>query len=173
MALHNTSGQSRISGRGPDAPLWFRYDPRRRRPLPRTSWSRRREDTESPSPRILNGRARVGGLRGSDSSQNHLKPGLLEDGRDEASCLLMPVVSAESGGLKITRLELKDSGATGDSISNPTRPTILVGPNAAGKTNIIEAVQLVTAADSSEDHNGPISFRWGESQASVSPHGTR
>ena len=72
-------------------------------------------------------------------------------------------------GLKITRLELRDFRSYGKFELEPDDAlTILVGPNAAGKTNIVEAVQLVTAADSFRRPQWADLVRWGERQASVS-----
>ncbi len=48
------------------------------------------------------------------------------------------------------------------------RLTILVGPNAAGKTNIIEALQLVTAGDSFRRPQWLELVRWGAAEAGVS-----
>ena len=45
--------------------------------------------------------------------------------------------------------------------------TIIVGPNAVGKTNIIEAVQLVTATRSFRRPDPSELVRWGCSEARV------
>ena len=45
--------------------------------------------------------------------------------------------------------------------------TILVGPNAAGKTNVVEAVQLVTAGDSFRRPQWADLVRWGTHEASI------
>ena len=51
--------------------------------------------------------------------------------------------------MRITKLEITDFRNYEKFILEPSQGlTILVGPNAAGKTNIIEAIQLVTAAKS-------------------------
>jgi DNA replication and repair protein RecF len=72
-------------------------------------------------------------------------------------------------GLKITRLELKNFRSY-ESLELEPDPalTILVGSNAAGKTNVVEAVQLVTAGDSFRRPQWADLVRWGEDQASVS-----
>lgn len=69
-------------------------------------------------------------------------------------------------GLKITRLELTNfrSYRKFELIPDPCL-TILVGPNAAGKTNIVEAVQLVTAADSFRRPQWADLVRWGSQEA--------
>ena len=46
--------------------------------------------------------------------------------------------------------------------------TVIVGPNAAGKTNIIEALQLLTAAESFKKPQWTEVVRWGEEQARLS-----
>ena len=46
--------------------------------------------------------------------------------------------------------------------------TVLVGPNAAGKTNIVEAMQLLTAADSFRKPQWSDLVMWGKQQASLS-----
>ena len=48
--------------------------------------------------------------------------------------------------------------------------TILVGPNAAGKTNVVEAVQLVTAGDSFRRPQWADLVKWGEVEGSVLLH---
>jgi DNA replication and repair protein RecF len=50
-------------------------------------------------------------------------------------------------------------------ISPDARLTILVGPNAAGKTNIIEAVELLTAAESFRHPSWGDVVRWGAHEA--------
>jgi DNA replication and repair protein RecF len=45
--------------------------------------------------------------------------------------------------------------------------TIIVGPNAVGKTNIIEAIQLLTAASSFRNPSWAECVRWGESEATL------
>lgn len=51
--------------------------------------------------------------------------------------------------MRITRLELTDFRSYHKLVLEPAEGlTVLVGPNAAGKTNVIEAIQLVTAARS-------------------------
>lgn len=48
--------------------------------------------------------------------------------------------------------------------------TILVGPNATGKTNLIEAIQLVTEADSFRRPAWSEVVRWGAEEAAVTLH---
>jgi len=45
--------------------------------------------------------------------------------------------------------------------------TVVVGPNAAGKTNVIEALQLVTSANSFRNPSWPDLIRWGQQAAKV------
>ena len=71
-------------------------------------------------------------------------------------------------GLNITRLELRDFRSYTEFELDPDPTlTILVGPNAAGKTNIIEAVQLVTAGDSFRRPQWADLVRWGQREAGV------
>lgn len=49
--------------------------------------------------------------------------------------------------------------------------TVLVAPNASGKTNVIEAIQLLTAAESFRKPSWSDTIRWGSEQASLSLHG--
>jgi DNA replication and repair protein RecF len=71
--------------------------------------------------------------------------------------------------VRITRLELRDfrNYAVLDVEPAPGL-TVLVGPNAAGKTNIIEAVQLVTSAQSFRRPRFDELVRWGCAEARVS-----
>jgi DNA replication and repair protein RecF len=71
-------------------------------------------------------------------------------------------------GLKITRLVLRDFRSYTTLELEPDQAlTILVGPNAAGKTNIVEAIQLVTAADSFRRPQWADLIRWGAREARV------
>jgi DNA replication and repair protein RecF len=69
-------------------------------------------------------------------------------------------------GLVVTRLELKDYRSYERLVVEPDpNLTILVGPNAAGKTNVIEALQLLTAADSFRKPAWADLVRWGQAEA--------
>jgi DNA replication and repair protein RecF len=71
--------------------------------------------------------------------------------------------------VRITRLELRDFRSYESFVLEPNAGlTILVGPNAAGKTNVIEAIQLVTAARSFRRPEFSDLVRWGAEQARVS-----
>jgi DNA replication and repair protein RecF len=70
--------------------------------------------------------------------------------------------------VRITRLELADFRNYERMTIEPSSGlTIIVGPNAVGKTNIIEAVQLVTAARSFRHPDPSELVRWGARQARV------
>jgi DNA replication and repair protein RecF len=70
--------------------------------------------------------------------------------------------------VRITRLELDDFRNYAHFTLEPSpRLTVLVGPNAAGKTNVIEAVQLVTAAQSFRRPAFSEVVRWGADNARV------
>jgi DNA replication and repair protein RecF len=72
-------------------------------------------------------------------------------------------------GLVVTRLALRDFRSyTRVEIEPDPTLTVLVGPNAAGKTNVIEALQLVTAGDSFRKPQWSELVRWGASEAEVS-----
>ncbi len=72
-------------------------------------------------------------------------------------------------GLVVTRLSLRDFRSyTEVEIEPDPTLTVLVGPNAAGKTNVVEALQLVTAGDSFRKPQWSELVRWGASEASVS-----
>ena len=45
--------------------------------------------------------------------------------------------------------------------------TILVGPNAVGKTSVVEAIQLVTALESFRTSKASRLVKWGETRAHV------
>jgi DNA replication and repair protein RecF len=70
--------------------------------------------------------------------------------------------------LRITRVVLTDF-RNYESLTLEPSPglTVLVGPNAAGKTNVIEAVQLVTAARSFRRPEYSDLIRWGAGRARV------
>jgi DNA replication and repair protein RecF len=71
--------------------------------------------------------------------------------------------------VRITRLELADFRNYERLTLEPSPAlTIIVGPNAVGKTNIIEAVQLVTSARSFRRPDPCELVRWGASEARVS-----
>lgn len=71
-------------------------------------------------------------------------------------------------GLSITRLVLRDFRSYKHlEIEPDPKLTILVGPNAAGKTNIVEALQLVTAGDSFRRPQWSELVRWGTREARV------
>jgi DNA replication and repair protein RecF len=68
----------------------------------------------------------------------------------------------------ITRLELKDFRNYRSFVVEPAAGlTVFVGPNAAGKTNVVEAVQLVTAAQSFRRPRFEDLVRWGSAGARV------
>lgn len=71
--------------------------------------------------------------------------------------------------MRITRLELTDF-RNYESLTVEPSPglTIVVGPNAVGKTNIIEAIQLVTATRSFRRPEMSELVRWGAPSARVS-----
>ena len=72
-------------------------------------------------------------------------------------------------GLTVTRLNLRDFRSYEEFDVEPDgKLTILVGPNAAGKTNIIEALQLVTSGDSFRRPQWSELVRWGCREAAVS-----
>ncbi|MDO8963545.1 MAG: DNA replication/repair protein RecF [Coriobacteriia bacterium] len=68
----------------------------------------------------------------------------------------------------ITRLEVKDFRNYHSFVVEPAAGlTVFVGPNAAGKTNIVEAVQLVTAAQSFRKPRFEDLVRWGSEGARI------
>jgi DNA replication and repair protein RecF len=70
--------------------------------------------------------------------------------------------------VRITRLDLTDFRNYERMTVEPSPGlTIIVGPNAVGKTNIIEAVQLVTAARSFRRSDPSELVRWGAGRARV------
>ncbi len=71
-------------------------------------------------------------------------------------------------GLRVTRLALQGFRSYESLVLEPDEHlTILVGPNAAGKTNIIEAIQLVTAGDSFRRPQWSDLVRWGAEEGAV------
>lgn len=71
----------------------------------------------------------------------------------------------------ITRLSVHNFRSYEDFQLEPDEGlTILVGPNATGKTNLVEAVQLVTEADSFRKPTWAEVVRWGSGCASISLH---
>lgn len=70
--------------------------------------------------------------------------------------------------MRITRIELADFRSYERLTLEPAAGlTVLVGPNAAGKTNIIEAVQLVTAARSFRRPEFSDLVKWGAAASRV------
>lgn len=70
--------------------------------------------------------------------------------------------------MRITRVELRDfRNYEAFDLEPSPGLTVLVGPNAAGKTNVIEAVQLVTAARSFRRPRFEELVRWGTEGARV------
>ena len=66
----------------------------------------------------------------------------------------------------MTHLELTDFRSYGRFDIHPdAQLTILVGPNAAGKTNVIEALDLLTAAESFRHPSWGDVVRWGAAEA--------
>jgi DNA replication and repair protein RecF len=72
-------------------------------------------------------------------------------------------------GLAVENLRLKDFRSYQQlEISPDPCLTVLVGPNAAGKTNVIEALQLLTAAESFRRPQWSEVVRWGREQSDIS-----
>lgn len=70
--------------------------------------------------------------------------------------------------MRITRLELRDFRSYHHWELEPDPAlTVLVGPNAVGKTNAIEAIQLVATGSSFRSPAWPEVVRWGTTQASI------
>ena len=66
------------------------------------------------------------------------------------------------------KLQLKDFRSYDTLEMSPdSKVTIIVGPNAVGKTNILEAVQLLTAASSFRNPSWSECVRWGAEQTSL------
>lgn len=71
--------------------------------------------------------------------------------------------------MRITRIELRDFRNYEHFVLEPSGAmTVLVGPNAAGKTNVVEAIQLVTATRSFRRPELSDVVRWGSNGAKVS-----
>ncbi len=71
-------------------------------------------------------------------------------------------------GLSVTRLQLRDFRSYHDFELEPDpKLTVIVGPNAVGKTNIAEALQLMTAAESFRRPQWSDTVRWGAREAFV------
>jgi DNA replication and repair protein RecF len=71
-------------------------------------------------------------------------------------------------GLTVTRLALHNFRSYAKfEIEPDPKLTILAGPNATGKTNVVEAIQLVTAGDSFRRPQWAELVRWGEPEASI------
>lgn len=74
-------------------------------------------------------------------------------------------------GLVVTRLTLRDFRSySAFEIEPDSRLTVLVGHNAVGKTNAIEAIQLVTAGESFRRPQWAELVRWGAVEARVALH---
>lgn len=70
--------------------------------------------------------------------------------------------------MHITRLQLRDFRCYHEWTLEPHPGlTILVGPNAIGKTNIIEAIQVVSTGYSFRNPNWSEVVKWGSEQASI------
>lgn len=70
--------------------------------------------------------------------------------------------------MRITRLELRDFRSYHEWELEPDPAlTVLVGPNAVGKTNAIEAIQLVATGSSFRNPSWQDFVRWGAKQAAV------
>lgn len=70
--------------------------------------------------------------------------------------------------MHITRIELTDFRSYEKFVLEPSPGlTVLVGPNAAGKTNVVEAIQLVTATRSFRRPEFADLVRWGAGKARV------
>lgn len=78
-------------------------------------------------------------------------------------------VSADRVGLKVTSLKLTDFRSYENFEIEPhDRITVLVGPNAAGKTNAVEALQVLTTTTSFRNPQWAELVRWGTPQAKAS-----
>ena len=70
--------------------------------------------------------------------------------------------------LQIRSLHLHDFRSYPDaSLEDIGRLVVFVGPNAAGKTNLVEAIQLITALDSFRNPKTDQLIAWGAQQAAV------
>lgn len=71
-------------------------------------------------------------------------------------------------GLSVTHLRLNDFRSYQNFELEPDpNLTVIVGPNAVGKTNIVEALQMMTAAESFRHPQWADTIRWGAHEASV------
>jgi DNA replication and repair protein RecF len=71
--------------------------------------------------------------------------------------------------VRITHLELSDFRNYGSFRVEPERAlTVFVGPNATGKTNIVESLELITTGRSFRNPHWPEVVRWGAERARVS-----
>jgi DNA replication and repair protein RecF len=71
----------------------------------------------------------------------------------------------------ITRLDLRDfRNYTSYSLEPHPRLTVLVGPNAVGKTNIIEALRVLTTGASFRRPRWPEMIRWDADDCSATAH---
>jgi len=72
-------------------------------------------------------------------------------------------------GLSVTQLQLRNFRSYESFELEPDpQLTVIVGPNAVGKTNVIEALQLLTAAESFRRPQWGEIIRWGEEAAFAS-----
>jgi len=70
--------------------------------------------------------------------------------------------------LLLTHLEFTDFRSYGRFVLDPDEElTILVGPNATGKTNVIEGIELLTAAESFRKPSWADVVRWGADEAKL------
>jgi len=71
-------------------------------------------------------------------------------------------------GLSVTHLQLRDFRSYEDfDLELDPNLTVVVGPNAVGKTNIVEALQLTTAAESFRRPQWADVVRWGTDEAFI------
>jgi len=71
-------------------------------------------------------------------------------------------------GLLVTQLEFTDFRSYERFVLEPSAVlTILVGPNATGKTNVIEGIELLTAAESFRRPSWADVVRWGADEAKL------
>lgn len=70
--------------------------------------------------------------------------------------------------MHITRLELHDFRCYHEWVVEPHHAlTVFVGPNAVGKTNIIESIQLIATGTSFRNPDWPEVVRWGSDRALI------
>ena len=71
-------------------------------------------------------------------------------------------------GLKIEQIQYRNFRNYDDFLLDDiTDLTLLIGPNAIGKTNLIEGIQLITAFNSFRSPKGDHLVRFGEQNASI------